>query len=139
MLEAARQKWAQEAERSRGSIVFQAGDAHALPLPDASVDAAFAHMVLHSLEEPERAVQEMARIVRPGGRVVIVDFLAHAHGWMEQELGLLWLGFAPELVTAWLERAGFVEIRVQREDPDPQRDLPASFVAVADKPGGASA
>lgn len=139
MLEAARQKWAQEAGQARGSITFQAGDAHALPLPDASVDAAFAHMVLHSLEEPERAVRELARIVRPGGRVVVVDFLAHEHGWMEQELGLLWLGFAPELVTAWLARAGFVEIRVQREDPDPKRDLPASFVAVADKPGGPGA
>jgi ubiquinone/menaquinone biosynthesis C-methylase UbiE len=91
-------------------------------------------MVLHSLEEPERAVREMVRIVRPGGRVVLVDFLVHDHTWMGQELGLLWLGFDPALVTEWLERAGFVDVRVQREAPDAKRDLPASFVAVADKP-----
>ncbi len=134
MLEAARQKWALEADGARGRVEFKAGDAHALPLADASVDAAFAHMVLHSLEEPERAVREMARIVRPGGRVVLVDFLAHDHTWMEQELGLLWLGFSPELVTSWLEGAGLVDVKLQREAPDSKRDLPASFVAVAERP-----
>lgn len=139
MLEAARQKWALEAQGSRGRVAFEHGDAHALPLPDASVDAAFAHMVLHSLEEPERAVREMARIVRPGGRVVLVDFLPHEHAWMEQELGLLWLGFAPELVTAWLERAGLADVRLQREAPDEKRDLPGCFVADARKPDASSA
>lgn len=139
MLEAARQKWALEAGDARGRIEFKAGDAHALPLGDASVDAAFAHMVLHSLEEPERAVREMARVVRPGGRVVVVDFLAHDHTWMEQELGLLWLGFAPELVTSWLTHAGLVDVRLQREAPDAKRDLPASFVAVGQKPDASPA
>jgi len=134
MLETARQKWANESPGAPGTIAFQAGDAHALPLPDASVDAAFAHMVLHSLEDPERAVREMARIVRPGGRVVLVDFLAHDHAWMEQELGLLWLGFAPEQVMGWLSAAGLVDARLQREAPDAKRDLPASFVADARKP-----
>lgn len=139
MLEAARQKWALEAGDARGRVEFKAGDAHALPLADASVDAAFAHMVLHSLEDPERAVREMARILRPGGRVVIVDFLDHDHAWMEQELGLLWLGFAPERVTSWLEGAGLVDVRLQREAPDAKRDLPASFVAVAERPAAPSA
>jgi len=139
MLEAARRKWTLEVGDGRGRVEFKAGDAHALPLEDASVDAAFAHMVLHSLEEPERAVREMGRVVRPGGRVVVVDFLAHDHAWMEQELGLLWLGFTPELVTSWLTHAGLVDVRLQREAPDSKRDLPASFVAVGQKPESAPA
>ena len=139
MLEAARRKVAHESDALRGRVEFLAGDAHALPLPDASVDAAFAHMVLHSLEEPERAVREMARIVRPGGRVVLVDFLEHEHGWMRPELGLLWLGFDPDRVAEWLERAGFIDVRIQREAPDAKRDLPASFVAVADRAGATAA
>jgi ubiquinone/menaquinone biosynthesis C-methylase UbiE/DNA-binding transcriptional ArsR family regulator len=139
MLEAARQKWALEATATTGTLELRAGDAHALPLADDAVDAAFAHMVLHSLEDPERAVREMARVVRPGGRVVLVDFLAHDHAWMEQELGLLWLGFAPELVLRWLTVAGLEGAHIQREDPDTKRDLPASFVAVAHKPEAARA
>lgn len=134
MLETARQKWSLEAARAQGSIELRAGDAHALPLADASVDAAFAHMVLHSLEEPERAVREMARVVRPGGRVVLVDFLAHDHAWMAQELGLLWLGFDPAVVLDWLAAAGLEDPRLSREEPDAKRDLPASFVAVARRP-----
>ncbi|MFO0687709.1 MAG: metalloregulator ArsR/SmtB family transcription factor [Myxococcota bacterium] len=134
MLETARQKWQLEAANARGSIELRPGDAHALPLADASVDAAFAHMVLHSLEDPERAVREMARVVRPGGRVVLVDFLAHDHAWMEQELGLLWLGFDAARVLEWLAAAGLVDARLSREEPDAKRDLPASFVAVARRP-----
>lgn len=139
MLETARQKWMLEAANASGSLELRAGDAHALPLADASVDAAFAHMVLHSLEDPERAVREMARVVRPGGRVVLVDFLAHDHGWMEQELGLLWLGFDAARVLGWLEAAGLAGARLSREEPDVKRDLPASFVAVARRPEAARA
>lgn len=139
MLETARQKWSLEAANASGSIELRPGDAHALPLADASVDAAFAHMVLHSLEDPERAVREMARVVRPGGRVVLVDFLAHDHAWMEQELGLLWLGFDAERVLGWLAAAGLEGARLSREEPDAKRDLPASFVAVARRPEAARA
>lgn len=135
MLAAAREKRAEGPDP--GSLVFQLGDAHALPLADASVDAAFAHMVLHSLQEPDRAVLEMARIVKPGGQVVLVDFLPHEHVWMEQELGLLWLGFEDVTVRDWILRAGLEPRRIQRLAPEATRDLPESFVASARKPIGA--
>ena len=48
-------------------------------------------------------------------------------------------GFAPELVTGWLERAGLANVRLQREAPDEKRDLPSCFVADARKPDAASA
>lgn len=138
MLEAAREKWRATASEghgpaSPGRIEFRSGDAHDLPLEDESVDAVFGHMVLHSLETPERAVAEMARVLRPGGRVVLVDFLAHDHAWMQQELGLVWLGFEAETVQAWIDAAGLEALRFQRFDSDAKRDLPASFVATAEK------
>lgn len=134
MLETARQKWAAIAGDEAGSVEFRAGDAHELPLESASVDAAFAHMVLHSLEAPERAIQEMARVVRPGGLVILVDFMPHQHEWMKPELGLLWLGFAPETITRWIDAAGLEPPRIQPHAPDLKRDLPASFVAASRKP-----
>jgi len=119
-----------------GTLELQQGDAHALPLADDSVDAAFAHMVLHSLEEPAGAVREMARIVRPGGQVVLIDFLLHEHAWMQQQLGLLWLGFEEAVVRDWLIDAGLELRRIQRLAPEAMRDLPESFVASAWKPPG---
>jgi ArsR family transcriptional regulator len=134
MLETARSKWeAAATEPGRGSAVFKIGDAHDLPLEDASVDAALAHMVLHSLEEPARAVEEMARVVRPGGQVILVDFVAHEHRWMEHELGLVWMGFEEEQVREWIRSAGLGEPRIEFHAPDVKRDLPASFVAAAHK------
>jgi len=134
MLEAARGKWAAIEDDATGSVEFRNGDAHALPLADESVDAAFAHMVLHSLEEPELAIREMARIVRPGGQVILVDFLAHDHTWMEKDLGLLWLGFEPAALRGWIDSAGLEPPRIQQYESDAKRDLPASFVASTYKP-----
>jgi len=134
MLETARQKWDAVAADLSGSIEFRTGNAHELPLESTSVDAVFAHMVLHSLEEPERAIREMARVVRPGGLVVLVDFMPHEHEWMKQELGLLWLGFAPETIASWIDAAGLEPPRIHQHAPDLKRDLPASFVAASHKP-----
>jgi ArsR family transcriptional regulator len=135
MLETARRKWeAIEGNESTGTVEFRVGNAHDLPLESASVDAAFAHMVLHSVEEPDRAIQEMARIVKPGGQVILVDFMPHEHEWMKQELGLLWLGFAPEALAAWIDEAGLETPRIHQLDSDAKRDLPASFVATSRKP-----
>jgi ArsR family transcriptional regulator len=134
MLAAARAK--RSKDTSSGRLEFQAGDAHALPLTDDSIDAAFAHMVLHSLEEPARAVREMARIVRPGGQIVLVDFLPHEHLWMQHELGLLWLGFEETTVREWIGEAGLELRLVRRQAPDTRRDLPESFIAAARKPDG---
>jgi ArsR family transcriptional regulator len=134
MLDTAREKWAATEATSHGKVEFREGDAHALPLRDASVDAAFGHMVLHSLAEPERAIEEMYRVVKPGGQIILVDFLLHDHDWMQQELGLVWLGFEPDTLKAWIESAGFEAPRIDRYASETKRDLPESFVASARKP-----
>ena len=68
------------------------GEATRLPLEDGSVDAAFANMVLHHAEHPTAMLLEMARVVRPGGRVAITDEVEHPYAWMHEEHADVWLG-----------------------------------------------
>jgi ArsR family transcriptional regulator len=132
MLDAARAK----AEREGlASIDLRLGDAAALPLADGEVDAAVAHMVVQYLASPAEALREMARAVRPGGAVVVVDFLHHEHEWMRQELGVTWLGFAPDEVATWFRDAGLAGFRLETEPaPAGGRDLPATFIASGRRP-----
>jgi ArsR family transcriptional regulator len=139
MLEAARAKLEAEGlvgERAgvRG-VDLRGGEAGALPLADAEVDAAFAHMVLHYLPSPLDALREMARVVRPGGVVVVIDFVRHEAEWMREELGVLWLGFPPDEIAGWFAEAGLEGVRIeQHAGGSPARDLPATFIASARRP-----
>jgi ubiquinone/menaquinone biosynthesis C-methylase UbiE len=132
MLEAAGAKLA--AENVQG-VELRQGEASALPLEDGAVDAAFAHMVLHYLPSPSDALREMARVVTPGGKIVIVDFVLHEHEWMRQELGVTWLGFAEQELRGWFDEAGLAGFRYETRAGDSSaRDLPATFIASAHKP-----
>jgi len=114
------------------NVELRAGPAEALPLAEAEVDAAFAHRVLHYLASPADAVAELARVVRPGGVVVLVDFERHDREWMREELGVLWLGFPSEDVRGWLSAAGLEDVRVEVEPG--ARELPQTFIASGRKP-----
>lgn len=81
-------------------------DAEALPFADASFDAVFANMCLHHVERPAVALSEMARVLRPGGRVAVTDLDAHEHEFLRTEHHDRWMGFAREQVAAWLREAG---------------------------------
>ena len=84
---------------------FVKGDIASLPLPDATFDAAFAVLVLHHAPKPADAVREMARVVRPGGHVIVVDLVAHGEEWLRSDQADLWLGFTRDEVESWLARA----------------------------------
>ena len=130
MLEAAHSKVQGESFPAGGRVEFQRGEAENIPLEDESVDAALAHMVLYYVSSPDRAVTEMARILRPGGTLVAVDFVRHDLKWMEQELGVVWNGFAPDTVRDWFSAAGLVNIEVEEgESLARDRDLPATLIA----------
>jgi ubiquinone/menaquinone biosynthesis C-methylase UbiE len=117
-------------------VEYRCGEANALPIADGEVDAAMAHMVLHYLASPAEAIHEMARVVRPGGRIVVVDFLQHDHKWMKQELGLLWQGFSLDAVHRWFIEAGLEDAQIE-VDEQPRSggvNLPQTFVAAARRP-----
>ena len=129
MLEAAQAKL--DAEKVTG-VELRRGEISHLPLTDDEVDAAFAHMVLHYLASPVEAICEMARVVKPGGLVVVVDFVRHEQDWMREELGVQWLGFATDEIVAWFGAAGLPDIELETAEPTTHgRNLPATFIASA--------
>jgi ArsR family transcriptional regulator len=89
-------------------------DTESLPLPDASVDGVVANMILHHLPHPELALREMARVLRPDGRGVIVDFGIHDEEWLLEEEGHLWAGFDPAQIGGWCLDAGLSVPAFQR-------------------------
>lgn len=90
-------------------VEFIQGDLAELPLEDNSVDAAFAALVLHHVARPVSALQEMRRIIRPGGSLVLIDLVSHGHEWLREEQADVWLGFSRDEIISLLERAGLHE------------------------------
>jgi ubiquinone/menaquinone biosynthesis C-methylase UbiE len=93
-------------ERAVRNVEFRQGDALKLPLDSRSVDAAFCVMVLHFLPDPQRAVEELCRVTRPGGSVILVDLVQHKQEWMREQMAHRWRGFDRALIDRWLRAAG---------------------------------
>lgn len=98
------------------AIELRAGELDSLPLRDGEVDAVLANMVLHHAPDPFHAIQEMARGLKPGGRLVITDADTHTHEWLRTEQHDRWLGFDRAEVGRWFEEAGLLEVSVVDTD-----------------------
>jgi ArsR family transcriptional regulator len=109
------------------------GDMEALPIDDEQLDAAVVALVLHHVPEPARALAEAHRVLKPGGRVLIVDMLPHDRGEYQQQMGHVWLGFSDKTMKKYLEAAGFEHARTLHLPPDEAAKGPALFVATAVK------
>ena len=81
-------------------------DMYQLPFAGDRFDAATMHMVLHYAENPERAIAEAARVLRPGGRLVIVDLAPHSMSSLAEEHAHRWLGFSETQMGRWFQNAG---------------------------------
>ncbi len=81
-------------------------DMYQLPFAGDRFDAATMHMVLHYAENPERAIAEAARVLRPGGRLVIVDLAPHSMNSLAEEHAHRWLGFSETQMGRWFRNAG---------------------------------
>ncbi len=87
------------------NVEFHRADVSKLPLPSDTFDAAFAVLVLHHAPKPTLAVREMARVVKPGGHVIVLDLVAHGQEWLRNEQADLWLGFTNDEVDAMMAGA----------------------------------
>src|SRR5262245_36532794 len=82
------------------------GNTASLPLQSGEVDAVLGNMVLHHAEDPPAAIAEMARVLKPGGRLVITDADSHTHEWLRVEQHDRWLGFDRLDIDRWFRAAG---------------------------------
>ncbi|ADH89618.1 transcriptional regulator, ArsR family [Ancylobacter novellus DSM 506] len=89
----------------RNATVRQ-GDIYNLALPRDAFDVVVIHQVLHFLEDAPRALKEAARVLRPGGRLLVVDFDPHDLEFLREQHAHRRLGFAPEIMESWLAQAG---------------------------------
>lgn len=115
------------------NIDLRLGDLNDLPIPDQTVDAATCVLVLHHLEHPEKAIREMARIVKPGGLALIVDMLPHTHEDYLHTMGHAHLGFDPEQLGSEFKRAGFRSTRAVPLPGLPEARGPGLFAMTAQK------
>ena len=92
---------------------WRKGDISRLPLRDASVDVALLSHALHHAADPESVVAEAVRILRPGGRLLVLDLREHDQAWVRARFGDQRLGFADAALERLLLGAGLHEVRVQ--------------------------
>jgi HAD superfamily hydrolase (TIGR01509 family) len=94
------------------NVEYHRADGLSLPLPDESLDVAFANMYLHHCVDPLASIREIARSLKPGGRLIVTDLDAHNHTWMKAEMADVWLGFERQQIRAWFQQAGLVDVVV---------------------------
>jgi ArsR family transcriptional regulator len=130
MLQAARRRL-----RDFENVEVRRGELEALPLDNESLDAATLMLVLHHVPDPGAALLEAARLLRPGGRLLICDMLPHDHEDYRQQMAHVWLGFGAEQMRKLLAAAGFDKVRISSLAADPATKGPALFVASAARSG----
>ena len=104
---------AMAARRKMRNIVWKRGELERLPLEDASADVALLSQALHHAKDPAAALAEAHRILRPGGRVLLLDLRAHDESWVRTKLGDQWLGFSDEQLRQLLSTTGFEKAKVR--------------------------
>ena len=130
MLQAARRRL-----RDLANVEVKRGALEALPIADGELDAATLLLVLHHVSDPAAALSEAARVLKPGGRLLIADMLPHDREEYRQQMGHVWLGFGDDQLRRLLVSAGFDRVRIVALPVNAAAKGPALFVATAMKTG----
>jgi len=117
------------------NVEYRLGDMEEVPIDDGSVDLVFFSQSLHHALHPERAIQEAWRILRPGGRIVILDLLKHRFEEARELYADEWLGFSEPELEAIIEKAGFTDVQTSVVHKEPETPQFQTLLAVGDKNG----
>lgn len=109
------------------NLSYKLGDIEDVPLTDGSVDLAILSQALHHARRPEKALREAFRILRPGGRLVILDLLEHQFEKARELYADIWLGFSENTLYGYLRETGFKDIEVTPLTPE---DVPPHFTTL---------
>lgn len=128
MLQAAR-------ERLDGvqNVELRQGELEALPIDDEALDIALVALVLHHLADPGTALADVGRVLRPHGRILIVDMLPHDRAEYQHQMGHVWLGFPESQLRRLLTSAGFTNLKIHPLPVAAEAKGPALFAATAVK------
>jgi ArsR family transcriptional regulator len=116
------------------NIDFRLGDMEEIPIGTGEVELAFFSQSLHHALHPARALEEAARILVAGGRIVILDLVRHRFEEAREIYADEWLGFTESELEAMLTAAGFTAIQTSVVDKDPDAPQFQTLLAVAEKP-----
>ena len=116
------------------NLEFRQGDIEDVPIRDESVDLAFFSQALHHAPHPERAAAEAWRILKPGGRIVVLDLVRHNYEEARELYADLWLGFSEVEVGRFLKQAGFRNIETSVVHSETEAPHFETMLAVGEKP-----
>ncbi len=116
------------------NVSVREGDLGALPIDDESLDAALLFLVMHYTADPAEVLTEIRRVLKPEGRVLIVDMMPHERAEFRNIMGHVWQGFGADELARWTEQAGLKNLRYHPLPADPIAKGPTLFAASAHRP-----
>ena len=115
------------------NLQYRKGDLESVPIDDASVDLALFSQSLHHAQHPPRAIDEAYRILKPGGRIAVLDLVKHHFEEAREMYADLWLGFAEVEIEAFLREGGFKNVETSIVHREPESPHFETMLAVGDK------